>query len=219
MTVQQWLVVAAAGMLVVLAVTRLVRVHLGRTAHPAGKARLPFVLAFLFAPPIVVDVAYLQPASSAQWLHLFESVLLYLGALALFSVVMGIAALIARLIAPGRSRRYLLLALVGTEPDPGDVAFAAALTPDLSESVARVDSANAAFPRGPDFESQVDRPGFRAAWDALDGATVTLEGQIADDRRLGVAVSYTAVATAQDARTRLESLRRIATDHGQVWAT
>ena len=219
MSLQQLLIVTAAGMLVVLAVTRLVRLHLGRSLHPAGKARIPFILAFLFLPPIVVEAAVLRPATSAAQLHVIESVLVYLAALVVFSILMGIAGLIVHMVAPGRSRRLLLVALIGSEGDPSEVPFDPALTPALAESVTLVDGANAAFPRGPEFAAEVDRVGFRGSWDALDAATGTLEGRIADDHRLGVAVASTASATAVDARSRLDSLRRIAVDQGQAWSS
>jgi hypothetical protein len=89
----------------------------------------------------------------------------------------------------------------------------------LVESVALVGRANVAFPRGPEFAAQIDRVGFRVDWDALDAATATLEVQIADDRRSGVGVASSATAMAQDARSRLDTLRRLAGDHGQVWAS
>jgi len=66
-------------MLAVLAVSRLVRVQRGLAPHPEGKARLPFILAFLLLPPIVVEVVVLRPATSATQLHIVESILLYLG--------------------------------------------------------------------------------------------------------------------------------------------
>ncbi len=218
MSLQQLLIVTAAGMLAVLATSRLVRVHFGRSPHPEGKARPLFILVFLFLPPIVLEAVILRPATSAAQLHIIESVLVYLGALAAFAMLMGIAALIFRLIAPGRSRPLLLLALVGSEADPNDVPFDPALTPELAESVALVDRANAAFPRGREFAAQIDRPGFRVAWDALDAATGTLEERIADNHRLGVAVASKATDTAMDARSRLDTLRHLAGDHGQAWA-
>jgi hypothetical protein len=219
MSLQQLIILTAAAVLVVLALSRLVRVHFGRSPHPSGRARLPFILALLFLPPIAIEAVVLRPSTSATQLHIIESVLLYLGALALFSILMGIAALIVRLVAPGRSRPVLLLALVGSEGDPDDVPFDPALTPGLAESVAHVETANAVFPRGPEFSAQIDRVGFRDDWDSLDAATGTLEGQIADDHRLGVAVASMATTTAKDARSRLDTLRRMATDEGQAWAT
>lgn len=219
MALQQLLIFTAVSMLVVLAVTRLVRVQLGRSPHPAGKARLPFTLAFLFLPPIVVEAAVLRPMTSAAWLHAIESVLVYLGTLVVVSILMGIAALIASRVATGRPRRVLLLALVGSEPDPDDVPFDPALTPELAESVAAVDVRNAAFPRGPEFQMQIERAGFRNAWDALDKATSSLEARIAHDRALRLAVASEATITAEDARSRLDALRHLAIAHGQAWAT
>lgn len=218
MSLQQLIILTAAVMLAVLAVSRLVRVQRGRAPHPEGKARLPFILAFLLLPPIVIEVVVLRPATSATQLHIVESVLLYIGALVLFSVLMGVAALIVRQVVPGRSRPLLLLALVGSEADPDDVPFDPALTPELAEDVGLVDTANAAFPRGPEFAAQIDRDGFRVRWDALDAATGRLESQIADDHRLGVVVASTALATARDARSRLDTLHRFAVDGGQAWA-
>lgn len=218
MSLQQLIILTAAIMLAVLAVSRLVRVQHGRAPHPEGRARLPFILAFLLLPPIVVEVVVLRPATSATQLHVVESILLYLGALALFSILMGVAALIIRQFVPGRSRPLLLLALVGSEGDPDDVPFDPALTPVLAKDVDLVDTANAAFPRGPEFAGQIDLDGFRVRWDALDAATGQLETQIADDNRLGVVVASTALATARDARSRLDTLHRLAVDGGQAWA-
>jgi hypothetical protein len=92
------------------------------------------------------------------------------------------------------------------------------MTVKLAESAARVDRANAVFPRGSDFPAEISRAGFRDAWDALDAATGTLEGRILDDRGLGLAVASGATAIATDARSRLDTLRRLALDNGQVWA-
>ncbi len=217
MTLQQLLIVAAAGMLVALAVSRLIRVHLGRSPTPEGKARPLFVLAFLFVPPIALEVLFNPTAAEGQ-LHGLESVLLYTIALAAFSILMGIAALIVRLVAPGRSRPLLLLALVGTEGDPDDVPVDPPLTVKLADGVGLVDTANAVFPRGPEFANQIDRAGFRVAWDRLDAVTGTLESLIADDQRLGLGVASAATGTARDARSRLETLRRLSVDHGQAWA-
>ena len=219
MSLQQLVILTAATTLIALAISRVLRVRAGRSPHPDGRARLPFLLAFLFLPPVVVEVVVLRPTTSATQLHIIESVLLYVGALVVFMIPMGVAALIAREIAPGRWRPMLLLALAGSEPDPNDVVIDPALTPELASEVVLVDTANAAFPRGPGFATQIDRAGFRVDWDALDAATGTLEGQIADDHRLGVAVGSKATTTAQDARSRLDTLRRLAVDGGQVWAS
>ena len=219
MSLQQLVILTAAGTLIVLALSRVYRVRAGRSPHPEGRARLPFLLTFLFLPPIVVEVIVLRPTTSATQLHIIESVLLYLGALFVFMILMGAGAIVASEIAPGRWRPVLLLALAGSEPDPNDVVIDPALTPELADGVALVDTANAAFPRGPAFAGQIDRAGFRVDWDVLNAATGTLEGQIADDHRLGVAVGSKASTTAQDARGRLDTLRRMAVDGGQVWAS
>ena len=218
MSVQEVLIITAFGVLVLLAVSRVVRVRSGRSVHPEGRARLLFLLALLFLPAIIVEVVLLRPVTSAAQLHIVESELVYLAALAVFSLLMGIAALVAQLAVHGRLRPLLLLALVGSEPDPNDVPFDPALTPELAESVAEVDQANAVFPRGPEFAAQIDRPGFRSDWDALETATEALEGRIADDQRLGVAVASSAKAAALDARGRLDTLRRLAGEEGQAWA-
>jgi hypothetical protein len=84
------------------------------------------------------------------------------------------------------------------------------VTAKLAQGMALVDRTNAVFPRGLEFPGQVDRADFHSAWDALDAATGTLEGTIAADRRLGLGVAQAAAATALDARSRLETLRRIA---------
>jgi hypothetical protein len=219
MSLQQLVILTAVGTLIVLALSRVYRVRAGRSPHPEGRARLPFLLAFLFLPPIVVEVVVLRPATSAAQLHIIESVLLYLGTLFLFMILMGAAAIVASLIAPGRWRPVLLLALAGSEADPNDVVIDPALTTELADDMALVDTANAAFPRGPEFAGQIDRAGFRVDWDTLDAATGTLEGQIAHDHRLGVAVGSRATTMAQDARGRLDTLRRMAVDGGAVWAS
>jgi hypothetical protein len=219
-SLQELVILTAATTLIMLAISRVLRVRAGRSPHPDGRARLPFLLTFLFLPPVVVEVVVvLRPTTSATQLHIIESVLLYLGALFAFMILMGVAALIAGEIAPGRWRPMILLALAGSEPDPNDVVIDPAFTPKLAGDVVLVDTANAAFPRGPEFAAQIDRTGFRVDWDALDAATGTLEGQIADDHRLGVAVGSKATTTAQDARSRLDTLRRLAVDGGQALAS
>jgi hypothetical protein len=218
MTLQQQLIVAAAVVLVAVAVSRVVRVHYDRSPQPDGRARILFLLTLVFVPPIALEVVH-NPTGAEGQLHGIESIVLYLFALAGFAILMGIAALIVRLVARGRTRQVLLLALAGSLPGPDDVPPEAVLTPDMAETVELVDVANAAFPRGPEFAEQVDRPGFRAAWDSLDAATTALEERIAEKQRLGVGVAYRAIDTARDARSRLDTLRRIAADEGQAWAT
>jgi hypothetical protein len=219
MSLQQLVILTAATTLIVLAISRLARVRAGRSPHPEGRARPPFLLTFLFLPPVVVEVVVLRPTTSAAQLHIIESVLVYLGALFVLMILMGASAVIASLIAPGRWRPLLVLALSGSEADPNEVVFDPVLTPELADEVARVDTANAVFPRGLAFATQIARAGFRVDWDALNAVTGTLEARIAGDHRLGVAVGSIATTTAQDARSRLDTLRRLAVDGGQVWAS
>ena len=81
------------------------------------------------------------------------------------------------------------MALVGGENDQGAVPFDPPLTSELAESLALVNTTNAAFPRGPEFPEQINRPDFRTAWEGLDGATRTLEGQIAGEREHGLEIA------------------------------
>jgi len=207
------LVLLAIAAMLGLASLRTARVHFGRSPHP--ESRLLFVLAFLFLPPIVIG-AVAQPATDqlrgVAWVPLYGVIL------AALTILMWVAVLVAGVVAPGRSRPLLLLALIGSEGDPEEVLFDPPMTVKLAESAARVDRANAVFPRGSDFPAQINRAGFRDAWDALDAATGTLEGRILDDRGLGLAVASGATAIATDARSRLDTLRRLALDNGQVWA-
>ena len=213
----QLLLILAIVAMIGLAALRLARVRAGRT--PLPERRRLFILAFLFIPPIVLG-AVLQPGDGAAGpLRGLSAVPLYTVIVAGIALLMGLIALVVRAVAPGRSRPLLLLALVGSEGDPDDVPFDPPVTAKLAESVALVDRANAVFPRGPEFPIQVDRAGFRGAWDALDAATESLERGIADDYRLGVPVASTAKATAADARGRLDTLRNLAVDRGQAWGT
>ena len=209
------LVILALTAMIGLAAMRLIRLHLGRAPHPEGPARLSFILAFLVLPPIGLGLLT-QPAAGPlvgiAWVPAYAAML---GALA---IVMWLAAAVARTSAPRRWRPLLVLALVGNHDEPEDAGYDPPLTATLAESQAIVDTANAVFPRGVEFPAQVDRPGFRSAWDALDSATRRLEGRIADGERLGTGVAATATATAEDARGRLETLRRLAADGGQGWA-
>lgn len=214
MPLPQLFLLAVAAM-IGLATMRLVRVHLGRVPHPEGWGRIPFILAFLIVPPVVLGV--LMPPAAG----LFGGIAwvpMYVALLAAIAIVMWIAAMFVRVRAPRRSRRLLLLALVASEGEQFNDGFDPPLTAGLAESQSSVDVANAVFPRGPDFPSQVDRAGFRPAWDALDAATRTLEGRIADDEGRGVGVARSAKALAEDARGRLETLRRLASEGGQAWA-
>jgi hypothetical protein len=213
MPILQLFVVALVAM-IGLAAMRLVRVHLGRSPHPGGIARLSFILAFLLLPPIALGLLT-QPAGGPlvgiAWVPVYVAMLATLG------IVMWLAAAVVRTSAPRRSRPLLVLALVASQDEAGP-RFDPPLTAKLAESQAVVDTANAVFPRGVDFPTQIGRAGFRPAWDALDAATRTLEGRIADDEGRGVGVAAAATATAEDARGRLETLRGLAADGGQGWA-
>lgn len=208
----------AVGAMIGLATLRLVRAHMGRTPLPAGKGRLLFVLAFVFIPPIVLG-ALTQPAGPSGLLGGVAFVPLFAIILAGLVILMSLVAAIVQGVSTGRARRILMLALVGNEGDPDEIPSDAPMTAKLAESVTLVDRANAVFPRGPEFSAAVDRVGFRFAWDALDAATTALEGRIRDDIRLGLGVASTVRATAKDARSRLDSLHRLAVDGGQTWAT
>lgn len=216
MSLLQLLILAIVSM-IGLAILRVARVHLGRAPLPEGWGKLLFVIAFLVGPPIALQVL-IGPAAMEGPLGPAGPVALYVVILASLTILMGIGALIARLVAPGPSLRLLLLALVGTEVNPDDLAIDPPLTAQLAETVALVDSTNEAFPRGPEFSAQIDRAGFRVAWDSLQAATATLEGRIATEHRLGRPVASAATAAAADARSRLETLRSLALGHGQAWA-
>jgi hypothetical protein len=213
MSLLQLIILGVASMFG-LASLRIARVHFGREPHP--ESRLLFIVAFILLPPIAIG-ALTQPATNqlrgVAWLPLYGAIVVAL------AIVMWVAALVAGFVAPGRSRPLLLLALVGSQGDPEDVPFDPPVTAALAESTVRVDRANAIFPRGPEFPAEINRAGFRNAWDALDDATGTLEGRILEDRGLGLAVNSGATAIATDARSRLDTLRRLALDHGQVWAS
>lgn len=216
MTLQ--LLVLAVLAMTALAGMRVLRVQLGRSPHPDGWGRIPFIVAFLLVPPIALS-AVVQPAATSNLMRGISWVLPYAVLVGGLALVMGIAALVVGRLAMGRTRRILLLALSASEGNPDDVPFNPPLTPALSTSMASVDRANGVFPRGLEFPGQIKREGFRYAWDELDSATKTLEGRIADDRRLGLPVASAARAVAADARSRLETLQRLAVDSGQVWAT
>jgi hypothetical protein len=201
-----------------LAVSRVVRVRLGRPPHPEGLAKLLFVAAFLIVPPLALG-ALVQALTGSGGIPAGPSVLLYVLILAAIASLMWIVAVVVNRVGSGSVRRLLVLALVGRDGDPDDLPYDPPVTATLAEGVARVAKTNAAFPRGLDFPIQIERADFRGDWDALDAATRTLEGGIAADRRLGLAVASTATAVAQDARSRLDTLRRLAVDDGQVWAT
>jgi hypothetical protein len=216
MPIQQLVVlgiVAMAG----LAILRVVRVGRGLTPLPDGRGRRLFLLGFLVVPPIVLGVLT-QPPPPADQLWGFGAVPAYIAIVATIAVLMWIASLFVRAFAHGRIGQVARLALVGHEVDPYEQRADPVMTSKLADSVVVVDRANAAFPRGAGFPSQVSRQGFRDDWDGLDGATRALEGQIANDRKLGLSVPSAAMATADDARSRLDTLRRLALADGQAWA-
>jgi hypothetical protein len=210
------IVVLAVLALTALGVLRVVRVHLGRTPLPDGSVRWPFFFAFLIGPPLVLG-ALTQPASGAGALRGISSLPIYVPLVAILVVLMALVSSGIGSIARGRSSRLLRLALTGSQDHPAEIRTDPPLTAELAQGLASVDKANAVFPRGAEFPAQVDRAGFRADWDALDGATRALEGQIAEDDRLLLGVASRAVATAKDARARLDALRSIAVDGGQTW--
>ena len=214
MSIHQLLVLAVAAM-TLLATLRLVRVHYGRTPLPDGRGRLLFMLAFVLAPPLALGTLT-QPADSVAQLRGVAWVSLYTIVLAGLVILMWVAALVVSLAPPSRARRMLVLALMGSEGDPLEEADPP-LTARLAESMALVDRTNAVFPRGPEFQAQVERSGFRPAWDALDAATRVLESQMADDYRLGLGVGSAAATTSRDARSRLNTLRGSAVAQGQAF--
>jgi hypothetical protein len=216
MPILQLLILALVAM-ACLAAIRLVRVRSGRTPLPDGLGWLVSMAGFAIAPPLVVGA--LARPTDAGWFLGITFLPIYVAIFLGLAIARSGGAAIIGEVAHGRVARLVRLALAGTEVDPDDRPANVPLTKRLAECVAGVDLANGAFPRGPEFPKQVDLPSFRGLWDDLDGATTSLEGRIADDRRLGLGVANVANATAEDARSRLNMLRRIAGDHGQAWAT
>ena len=193
-------IVAMAG----LATLRVVRFRRGLTPLPDIRGKRLLLFAFVVVPPILLGGIGALPE--------------YVAIIAALAILMWVAALIVGMVSNGRTGRLLQIALAGREEDRYAVRADAPVTKELAESVRIVDRANAVFPRGAAFPAQVSRAGFREDWDLLDGATRSLEGQIADDHRRGLAVASAATATATDARSRLDSLRLLAGDQGQAWA-
>ena len=207
-------IVAMAG----LATLRVMRVKRGLTPLPDGRGRRLFLLGFVVLPPVALGLVT-QPAPPANQFWGVGALPTYIAIIVSLAVLMWIASKIVGQLAHGRTSRLLQVALSGYEGDPYAVRVDPPVTAPLAESVAVVDRANAAFPRGPGFPSQIERPGFRDDWNELDGATRTLEGRIADDRRQGLSIALEVTDTASDARSRLDTLRRLAIDDGQAWAT
>lgn len=208
-------ILATVGM-GILAASRVVRVELGRAPLPEGKGGFLLGVAFVFGPPIVLSLL-IQPAVPTEPLSGVAFVPPYAGALVGLAIAMSLLAVAVRHFAPRRSRPLLLLALVGSEGEPEDIADDTPLTAQLVDDIGRVEKANSAFPRGLEFATQIDRAGFRGAWATLDAATRTLEARIAADRGRGLSVASAARGAAADARCRLDALRDLAVNHGQEW--
>ncbi len=211
------LIVLAIVAMFALAVLRVVRVRAGRTPLPDVRGRRLFLLAFVLVPPIVLGALTPQPGSDGQ-LGALRGVPVYIGILAVLVALMWIASMIIGQVTESRTGKMVRFGLVGNAGDPYAPHADPPVTPALAESIADVNTANSAFPRGPAFPMQVDRAGFRDDWEALDQATRSLERGIAHDHRIGLDVASAATATARDARGRLESLRGMAVDQGQAWA-
>jgi hypothetical protein len=214
MPIQQLIIlgiVAMAG----LAILRVMRVNRGLTPLP-GRGRRLFLLGFVVVPPLILGMLT-QPAPPANQLWGIGAVPAYAVIVGTLAFLMWIASQIVGQVSHSRTGRLVRIALAGHAADPYEDQVDPPVTATLANSVAVVDRANAAFPRGPGFPSQVARAGFREDWDELDVATRTLEGRIADDYRLGLSVASTARATASDARSRLDTLHRLALDDGQAW--
>jgi hypothetical protein len=214
MPLQQLFVLAVAGM-VFLAVMRVLRVRYGRTPHPEGMAKLLFGLAFVSLPPLALGLTGQAGASGVlggfPWIPVYAIMLVGL------LIVMWVAALVVAAVAPRRLRRLLLLALIAHEVDSSDVPSNPPVTPQLAAIAALVQRSNDVFPRGMGFAAEIDRPGFRASWDALDAETGRLEAAMAEDQLLGRGVASAVTALARDARSRLDTLRRLSLDDGQSW--
>lgn len=215
MPLQQLIILGIVAM-AALATLRVVRVKRGLSPLPDGRGRRLFLLGFVVLPPVVLGIVT-QPAPPANQFWGLGALPTYVAIIVSLAILMWIASGIVGQLAHGRTSRLLQVALSGHEGDPYAVTADPPVTAPLAESVAIVDRANAAFPRGPGFPSQIDRAGFREDWEELDGATRTLEGRIADDRRLGLSVALAVTKTASDARGRLDTLRRLAIDDGQAW--
>lgn len=210
------LALLALASMTLLAVLRLVRARNGGTTLPEGRRRYLILAAFVFAPAIVAGVIA-QPADATQisWTIFVGT---YLAILAGIVLVMKTIAEFIGEFAHGRTAQLIRLALAGTDTDPDDLPQNVPLTPRLGEILATVRTADAVFPAGPEFPKQPERPGFRGNWEALDRATTALEQQMAADNRLGLGVARSAQVMAEDARSRLTMLRRIARSLGQEWA-
>ena len=215
MPLQQLFLLAVVAV-VFLAAMRVIRVGIGLTPHPEGIGKLLFGLAFVIVPPMALGALIDQGGGSGlltgvTWVPIYAIFLVGL------LIAMWLAAAVVSVAAP-RQARPLVLALVGRERDPYEPSNPP-VTPRLASIVAHVQRANDVFPRGMGFRAEIDRVGFRGSWDALDAATGQLEGAMAEEHRLRRGVPSSVTATAQDARARLNTLRQLAIEEGQSWAT
>jgi hypothetical protein len=208
MSFQLLLLVVAVLAFVGLAALRLFRVRTHRDSLD-GLRQILFVFVFLFVPPVVLALV-LKP----QGTDAFGAIFLYLTLVALIWIVEQVLALVVARLAPVSQRQTLLMALVGRDTS-SVVPFDPPMTAAMATEVKAVDDANTAFPRGTDFLAQVGRPDFQSRWQTLDAATTLLETDIAEQRRLRLGVSERALATAADARGRLDTLRRDAAPASQ----
>jgi len=211
-------ILAAAAVLGIFAMSRVVRVRMGREARFNGWRIWVVALAVLVLVPIVL-AAVSGPPTVKGATPFVESTIVYFVALAFFALLMAVAAALVRRFVLGTARPLLLLALVGREPSVADVPTDPPMTDAIRTSVANVEVRNNVFPRGPAFMGQTELPGFSTAWASLDEATRELESLIVDGARLGTGVASHAVDTASDARSRLDTLDRAAKARGQMRAS
>jgi hypothetical protein len=211
------LIVLAAVAMTGLAALRVVRFRAGRTPLPEVRGRRLALLAFVVVPPLVLATITQSPTPGQA--RGVSSVPIYIVVIGVLVVLMAIASRVVGIVAHGPRSRLIRVGLVGREIDEDEVRRYPPLTANLAERVKGVAKANASFSRGPGFAAETERAGFRADWDALDGATRALEDRIAGDYRLGLGVAYEATAIALDARIRLDTLRGVAADQGRGWAS
>jgi hypothetical protein len=200
-----------------LVALRILRVNLGRTPLPEERGRRLFLLAFVTVPPILLGAAT-APAGPGSALRGLLSLPVYVALLAVLVTMMWLAAQVVARVAHRKWGRLIRLALIGGAVAPNETETNPPVTAPLADGVAGVQRANAEFPRGPEFPAQVARAGFRHDWETLDEATRRLEDAIASDLRSGLSVASAARSTVADARSRLETLRGLAVDGGQLWA-
>ena len=215
MSFQLILGAAAVVMLLALAMFRVLRVRAQRDP-PDGWRRAGLIAAVLVVPPLALQVVA-APESGPGAVDGLGAIALYSIALVGLWLLVWIAAPLLVRVVPTQHREMVLLALTGRDRS-AFVPFDPPMSAALSAEVEQVESLNAGFPRGVAFMGQASLPGFRGTWEALDAATTGLEARIDGLRRLRLGVAEHALATAADARGRLDALRRDAAEHGQAWA-